>query len=84
MAEPAHMTRVLSRRTGVPVKVLREYEDAGIYTVGRGDGNYRLFDYEALWGVEVIVFLAVLGVALAFEFAWYLARGSNALTRSAQ
>jgi hypothetical protein len=40
----------LSRRTGVPVKALREYEDLGlIYTVGRSAGNYRLFDEEALW-----------------------------------
>jgi len=35
----------LSRRTGVPVKALREYEDLGlIYTVGRSAGNYQLFD----------------------------------------
>jgi MerR family transcriptional regulator, copper efflux regulator len=40
----------LSRRTGVLVKVLREYEDMGlIYTVGRSAGNYRLFDEDALW-----------------------------------
>ena len=33
----------LSRRTGVPVKTLRTYEDLGlIYTVGRSPGNYRL------------------------------------------
>ena len=39
----------LSQRTGVPVKVLREYEDMGlIYTVGRSAGNYRLFDEDAL------------------------------------
>ena len=45
----------LSRRTGVPVKALREYEDLGlIYTVGRSAGNYRLFDEEALWCVGVI------------------------------
>jgi len=30
----------LSRRTGVPVKALREYEDLGlIYTVGRSAGT---------------------------------------------
>jgi MerR family regulatory protein len=34
----------LSRRTGVPVKALRAYEDMGLlYTVGRSPGNYRLF-----------------------------------------
>jgi DNA-binding transcriptional MerR regulator len=38
----------LSRRTGIPVKALRTYEDMGlIYTVGRSPGNYRLFDDEA-------------------------------------
>jgi hypothetical protein len=38
----------LARRTGVPVKTLREYEDLGlIYTVGRSAGNYRLFGEEA-------------------------------------
>lgn len=39
----------LSRRTGVAVKTLREYEDLGfIYTAGRSPGGYRLFDDEAL------------------------------------
>jgi MerR family transcriptional regulator, copper efflux regulator len=39
----------LSRRTEVPVKTLRTYEDLGlIYTAGRSAGNYRLFDTEAL------------------------------------
>jgi hypothetical protein len=35
-------------------------------------------------GDEQLVFLAVLGIALAFEFAWYLARGTNALSRSVE
>jgi len=40
----------LSRRTGVPVKTLREYEDLGlIYTVGRSNGNYRLFSGGLPW-----------------------------------
>jgi MerR family transcriptional regulator, copper efflux regulator len=56
----------LSRRTGVPVKALREYEDLGlIYTVGRSAGNYRLFDDEALWCVGVITTLRGLGMTLA-------------------
>ena len=56
----------LSRRTGVPVKALREYEDLGlIYTVGRSSGNYRLFDEEALWCVAVITTLRGLGLTLA-------------------
>ena len=56
----------LSRRTGVPVKVLREYEDLGlIYTVGRSAGNYRLFGEEALWCVGVVGRLRALGLTLA-------------------
>jgi MerR family copper efflux transcriptional regulator len=56
----------LSRRTGVPVKALREYEDLGlIYTAGRSSGNYRLFDEEALWCVGVIATLTGLGMTLA-------------------
>lgn len=56
----------LSRRTGVAVKALREYEDLGlIYTVGRSAGNYRLFDQEALWCVAVIGTLRRLGLTLA-------------------
>ena len=56
----------LSRRTGVPVKVLRAYEDLGlIYTVGRSTGNYRLFDGEALWCVGVVGGLRSLGLTLA-------------------
>jgi len=55
----------LSRRTGVPVKILREYEDLGlIYTVGRSPGNYRLFDDEALWCVQTIGGLRGLGLTL--------------------
>jgi DNA-binding transcriptional MerR regulator len=56
----------LSRRTGVPVKALREYEDMGlIYTVGRSAGNNRLFDEDALWCVGVITGLRQLGLTLA-------------------
>lgn len=56
----------LARRTAVPVKTLREYEDLGlIYTVGRSPGNYRLFGEEALWCVGVIGTLRGLGLTLA-------------------
>ena len=56
----------LSRRTGVPVKLLRHYEDLGlIYTVGRGAGGFRLFDTEALWCVGVVTGLRSLGLTLA-------------------
>src|SRR5258708_23139431 len=38
----------LSRRSGVPIKVLRDYGDLGfLYTLGRSESNYRLFDQEA-------------------------------------
>lgn len=56
----------LARRTGVPVKALREYEDAGlIYTIGRSPGNYRLFDDTALCCVDMIGTLRALGLTLA-------------------
>lgn len=68
----------LSRRTGVAVKTLRAYEDAGlIYTAGRSPGNYRLFTSEAVACVKVIETLRSLGLTLAQlqEFAaGYLAR----------
>src|SRR5579863_6029271 len=55
----------LSRRTGVPIKVLRKYEDLGfLYTLGRSESNYRLFGEEALWCVQVIQGLRSLGLTL--------------------
>lgn len=56
----------LSRRTGVPVKTLRQYTDWGlIYTVGRSAANYRLFDADALWCVGLIGELRGLGLTVA-------------------
>lgn len=56
----------LSRRTGVPVKTLRRYTDWGlIYTVGRSATNYRLFDSDALWCVELISQLRAIGLTVA-------------------
>ena len=56
----------LSRQTGVTVKTLREYEDMGlIYTVGRSPGNYRLFDEDALWCVNMVAAMRALGLTLA-------------------
>jgi MerR family transcriptional regulator, copper efflux regulator len=56
----------LSRRTGMPVRALREYEDMGlIYTVGRSPGNYRLFDESAQWCVGAIRGLRSLGLTVA-------------------
>jgi len=55
----------LSRRTGVPIKTLREYEQLGlIYTLGRSESNYRLFGEEALWCVQVIRTMRSLGLTL--------------------
>jgi MerR family copper efflux transcriptional regulator len=45
----------LSRRSGVPVKALRDYTDWGlIETLGRSAGNYRLYTSDALWCVDAI------------------------------
>jgi MerR family transcriptional regulator, copper efflux regulator len=55
----------LSQRTGVPIKVLRHYEDLGfLYTLGRSESNYRLFGKEAVWCVQVIQSLRSLGLTL--------------------
>lgn len=55
----------LSRRTGVSVKTLREYERLGfIYTQGRSAGNYRLFAEEAVWCVQATQGLRSLGLTL--------------------
>lgn len=56
----------LSRRTGVSIKALRHYTDCGlIYTVGRSEANYRLFDSDALWCVQWIGELRGLGLTVA-------------------
>jgi MerR family copper efflux transcriptional regulator len=55
----------LARRTGVPIKALREYEQLGLlYTRGRSESNYRLFDEETLWCVQVIRRMRSLGLTL--------------------
>lgn len=55
----------LSRRTGLSVKAIREYEARGlIYTVGRSAGGYRLFDESALWCAQVIAGLRALGLTI--------------------
>jgi MerR family copper efflux transcriptional regulator len=55
----------LSQSTGVPIKVLRHYEDLGfLYTLGRSESNYRLFGKEAVWCVQVIQGLRSLGLTL--------------------
>jgi len=55
----------LSRRTGVPIKLLRAYEDLGfLLTRGRSEGNYRLFGEETLQCVQVAQRLRALGLTL--------------------
>ena len=55
----------LSRRTSVPIKLLRTYEDFGfLCTRGRSESNYRLFGEEALRCVQVVQGLRSLGLTL--------------------
>src|SRR5712692_7287535 len=55
----------LSRRTGVPIKVLRIYEDLGfLYSLGRSGSTYRLFGEETMRCVQVIQGLRSLGLTL--------------------
>lgn len=72
---PATMTvGELSRRTGVPIKALRDYTDWGlIETRGRSGANYRLYDDEALQCVQAITEMRGLGLTLA-EIRWLAGR----------
>jgi MerR family copper efflux transcriptional regulator len=55
----------LARRTGLSVKAIRRYEALGlIYSAGRSEGNYRLFDESALWCAQVIATLRSLGLTI--------------------
>ena len=55
----------LARRSGVSIKALRGYERLGlVYTLGRSESNYRLFDQSALWCLQVIGSLRALGLTL--------------------
>jgi MerR family copper efflux transcriptional regulator len=55
----------LSRRTNVPIKLLRTYEDLGfLCTLGRSESNYRLFGEEALRCVQMVQSLRALGLTL--------------------
>jgi len=39
----------LARRTGLSIKAIRQFEASGlIYSAGRSESNYRLFDQTAL------------------------------------
>src|SRR5919201_3199784 len=55
----------LSRRTGLSIKAIRQYEALGlIYSAGRSEANYRLFDESALWCAQVIDRLRGLGLTI--------------------
>jgi MerR family copper efflux transcriptional regulator len=55
----------LARRTGMSRKAIRGFEARGlIYSAGRSEANYRLFDDSALWCVQVIRDLRSLGLTL--------------------
>jgi DNA-binding transcriptional MerR regulator len=56
----------LARRSGLSRKAIRELEGRGlIYTAGRSDSNYRLFDESALSCTRTIGALRGLGLTLA-------------------
>lgn len=56
----------LSQRTGLSHKSIRELEGRGlIYSAGRSESGYRLFDENALWCVGAIGELRSLGLTLA-------------------
>jgi MerR family copper efflux transcriptional regulator len=55
----------LAARTGMSPKAIREFEGLGlIYTAGRSEANYRLFDESAIWCVQVIENLRALGLTI--------------------
>jgi DNA-binding transcriptional MerR regulator len=55
----------LARRTGLSIKAIRGYEALGlIYSAGRSEGGYRLFDDSALWCAQVISTLRSLGLTI--------------------
>jgi DNA-binding transcriptional MerR regulator len=65
-SEPELMTiGELASRTGLSRKLIREFEGRGlIYSAGRSEAGYRLFDQSALWCVTVIGTLRSLGLTL--------------------
>jgi MerR family transcriptional regulator, copper efflux regulator len=64
--QPELMTvGALAGRTGLSVKAIRQYEALGlIYSAGRSEGGYRLFDESALWCARVISTLRSLGLTI--------------------
>ncbi len=55
----------LARRTGLPVRTIRYWSDAGVLpVVDRSEGNYRLYDAESVARLELIRTLRDLGLGL--------------------
>ena len=55
----------LSRRSGMSVRAIREFESMGlIYSAGRSAARYRLYDDSALWCIGVIRTLRDLGLTI--------------------
>jgi MerR family copper efflux transcriptional regulator len=55
----------LARRTSMSAKAIRQFEGLGlIYSAGRSEANYRLFDESAIWCVQVIGSLRSLGLTI--------------------
>jgi MerR family copper efflux transcriptional regulator len=56
----------LSRRTGIPIKAIRDYTDQGlVYTLGRSSAGYRTYNHDALRCLELITTMRGLGLTLA-------------------
>lgn len=56
----------LSRRTGIPIKAIRDYTDDGLVnTRGRSPAGYRTYTSEALWCLQLITTMRGLGLTLA-------------------
>jgi DNA-binding transcriptional MerR regulator len=55
----------LARHTGMSAKAIRQFEGLGlIYSAGRSEANYRLFNESAIWCVQVIGNLRSLGLTI--------------------
>ena len=55
----------LARCTGMSAKAIRQFEALGlIYSAGRSEANYRLFDESAIWCIQAIVSLRSLGLTI--------------------
>ncbi|MFF4444264.1 MerR family transcriptional regulator [Streptomyces sp. NPDC001502] len=65
-ATTLHSIGELSRRTGLPVRTIRFYSDAGVVApTTRSPAGYRLYDTDALLRLELLRTLRELGMDLA-------------------